>query len=319
MSFIFILLAVYLLIGAGYVLFLLTQRPLNVLTIPIDLLGGPIYLVHNLYKYLVKKDLNPANIRHKDILKGKKAVFFDLDGTIWDSDLAWLSALREVSTDNNLLVTGMENIYSPGMDLKSIWKNIQLRTGFNMPKNKNIDVLAKETEQKLISYIKKAENPSLMEGFTEAAYFFKVEKGFKLALVTNSGAEVTKEITERTGVSTVFDLIITGDDVSKKKPSPNIFLKAARRLKVSPKEVIVFEDSLSGSQAAAKAGMDQIIIWRTETPQVSYKGNIYGFYPDFIDIGKILEKTSRERVLESIENIRKNKEEESTITPESTQ
>ena len=68
--------------------------------------------------------------------------------------------------------------------------------------------------------------------------------------------------------------------------------------------MLVFEDSLSGSKAAQRAGMDQVIIWRTDTPQVDYRGNIYGFFPDFEGLDKMLSAPSRERVLEGIKKFR---------------
>ena len=173
-----------------------------------------------------------------------------------------------------------------------------------MPPKKNFRTLAKETEAKMIEHIKSSEDISLIGGFQDIAFFLKEEKGLKLALVTNSGKEIAEAVTQKTGVAYMFDLILTGSEVSKKKPSPKIFLAAARKLRVSPKNVLVFEDSLSGSKAAQRAGMDQIIIWRSDIPQVDYRGNIYGFFPDFEGLDKMISAPSRERVLEGIKQFR---------------
>jgi beta-phosphoglucomutase-like phosphatase (HAD superfamily) len=52
-----------------------------------------------------------------------------------------------------------------------------------------------------------------------------------------------------------FQMVITGDEVVKGKPDPAIFLRAARSLRVGANETLVFEDSVSGVQAAKAAGM----------------------------------------------------------------
>ena len=272
--------------------------------LPINIIGGPILAIHFFIKYYFKKDTGSANIRHKDILKGKKAAFFDLDGTIWDSDLLWIGAIEQVAKDNGLGSIDVRSTYSPGTELVKIWKVLQAYNRFKIPAKKNFRVLAKETEAKLIEHIKSSENITLVEGFKDIAFFLKEEKGLKLALVTNSGKEIAEAVAQKTDIAYMLDLILTGSEVSKKKPSPKIFLKAARKLHVSPKNVLVFEDSLSGSKAAQKAGMDQIIIWRADIPQVEYHGNIYGFFPDFEDLDKMIETPSRERVLEGIKQFR---------------
>jgi HAD superfamily hydrolase (TIGR01509 family) len=56
----------------------------------------------------------------------------------------------------------------------------------------------------------------------------------------------------------LFDALVTGDDVTRNKPDPEIFQKAAKKLGVNPEDCIVIEDAISGLQAARKAGMTSI-------------------------------------------------------------
>ncbi|GIW69283.1 MAG: hypothetical protein KatS3mg101_0030 [Patescibacteria group bacterium] len=295
---------VYVLFGIIYTVYVLTRRPLSIFLIPINILGGPILVIHYFVKYYIKKEYSPARIRHKDILKDKKAAFFDLDGTIWASDHIWIDCIAEVARENGLGEIDILSTYAPGADLKKRWKVLQAYNGFKMPEKKNATLLAKETENKMVEYIKKSESLELIPGFIDISYFLKVEKDLKLALITNSSKEVTEAFVEKTGTGNTFDLILTGNDVRKEKPSPQIFLKAARKLHISPREVLVFEDSLSGSKAAARAGMDQIIIWRNDTPQTDYYGKIFGFFPDFEELDEILNAPSQQRVLEGVAKFR---------------
>ena len=65
----------------------------------------------------------------------------------------------------------------------------------------------------------------------------------------------------------LFDVIITGNDISRGKPNPDIFLLAAQRLYLEPQECIVFEDAVLGVEAAKRAGMKCIGIDRYNNPQ----------------------------------------------------
>ena len=298
---------VYLTAGVVYAGYVLSQRPFSIFMLPINILGGPLLAGHYFIKYYFKKDAGPAKIRHKDLLKGKKAAFFDLDGTVWDSDILWIDAIGKVARENGLGEIDIRSTYLPGTELVKIWKVLQAYNGFKLPEKKNFRTLAAETEAKMVEHINNSENIDLIEGFRDITFFLKEEKGLKLALVTNSSREIAGALTQKTGVVYLFDLILTGSEISKKKPSPKIFLTAARKLHVSPKNVLVFEDSLSGSKAAEKAGMDQVIIWRTDIPQVEYHGNIYGFYPDFEGLDKIISTPSQQRVLEGIKRFRESK------------
>ncbi|KKS28606.1 MAG: haloacid dehalogenase-like protein hydrolase [candidate division WWE3 bacterium GW2011_GWB1_42_117] len=289
---------------AGYVL---SQRPFSIFMLPINILGGPLLAVHYFIKYYFKKDAGPAKIRHKDLLKEKKAAFFDLDGTIWDSDMLWIEAIGKVARENSFGEINIRSTYLPGTELVKTWKVLQAYNGFKLPEKKNFRALATETEAKMVEHINSSENIDLIEGFRDITFFLKEERGLKLALVTNSSREIAEALTQKTGVAYLFDLILTGSEISKKKPSPKIFFTAARKLHVSSKNVLVFEDSLSGSKAAERAGMDQIIIWRTDLPQVEYHGNIYGFYPDFEGLDKIISTPSQQRVLEGIKHFRESK------------
>lgn len=77
----------------------------------------------------------------------------------------------------------------------------------------------------------------------------------KVALVTTaSKANVTSALTHRTDLLNLFDLIITGEDVTQHKPHPEAYFKAAQLLNVTPQECIIFEDSHAGIAAGVSFG-----------------------------------------------------------------
>jgi beta-phosphoglucomutase len=77
-------------------------------------------------------------------------------------------------------------------------------------------------------------------------------------ITLGSASKNARPILDKVKITGVFDAIVDGNDVSKAKPNPEVFLKAARQTKSEPKNCIVFEDSLAGIQAANVAGMMSI-------------------------------------------------------------
>lgn len=84
--------------------------------------------------------------------------------------------------------------------------------------------------------------------------------------VASSGRRVSVEATLRAiGLDRTFDAVVTREDVESVKPSPDLFLLAARRLAVDPAQCAVLEDSDEGSLAARRAGMAVVDVrYRTQ-------------------------------------------------------
>lgn len=72
---------------------------------------------------------------------------------------------------------------------------------------------------------------------------------------------------ERCGIAGFFDARISGDAVTRCKPDPEIYLKAAEALDVTPGECIVFEDAKAGIEAARRAGAGRIVALATTLPR----------------------------------------------------
>jgi HAD superfamily hydrolase (TIGR01509 family) len=81
-----------------------------------------------------------------------------------------------------------------------------------------------------------------------------------------------------------FPTIVSADDVTLSKPHPETFLKAAQLLGVAPADCLVFEDVPKGVEAAARAGMDAVVLTTTH-PASDFAGlaNVRHFAPDFTD------------------------------------
>jgi HAD superfamily hydrolase (TIGR01509 family) len=93
----------------------------------------------------------------------------------------------------------------------------------------------------------------LMEFLSDAR-----RQGIRMALATAAGKANREFTLDGLGVTAYFDAVVGAEDVRSGKPDPEIFLRAAERVGAAPSSCVVFEDALSGVEAAARAGMKAV-------------------------------------------------------------
>ena len=81
------------------------------------------------------------------------------------------------------------------------------------------------------------------------------EMKLPLAVATSSVSASARPLLDRTGIKSLFSVVITGDEVQQGKPHPDIYLRAAKKLGISPEACLVIEDSLAGIAAGKAANM----------------------------------------------------------------
>ncbi len=110
-----------------------------------------------------------------------------------------------------------------------------------------------KTYEKYLQYVQ--EGLLVYPGARTVLETLKAE-GHALALCSSADRIKIEANMETAGIPlSVFDVIMSGNDVTRKKPSPDIFLIAAQKLLANPKDCVVIEDALTGIQAAKHAGM----------------------------------------------------------------
>lgn len=85
-------------------------------------------------------------------------------------------------------------------------------------------------------------------------------KGIKTAIVSGSHSSNVRLALSMLGLEGLFDLVVSGDDISSKKPNPGPFLHAAEKLCIRPEDCLVIEDSYAGCEAARRAGMKLVVV-----------------------------------------------------------
>lgn len=189
----------------------------------------------------------------------KKGFIFDLDGVIVDTAkyhyLAWKKLAKSIDVDfthvQNEQLKGVSRIESLKKILK--WGNKTLsETEFNQ-------LMSKKNEEYL-SYISTM-NASEILPDVDKVLDFLIERKQPIAL--GSASKNASEILHKVNLFNQFNAIVDGNDVTKAKPDPEVFLNAAEAINVKPEDCVVFEDSVAGIQAANTANMISIGIGET--------------------------------------------------------
>lgn len=178
-----------------------------------------------------------------------KAVIFDMDGVIFDTERIYLEDWTKVFKKYGYEMKKEIYLSVMGRGRKVVKEVFRKHFGQELP----IEKMYKEKDFLLNEAINNNKIP-LKEGAIEILNFLG-NNGYKIALASSAKRDRILKQVELAGIKEKFKIIVSGDDVKNNKPDPEIFLKAAKGLDVSPKQCIVIEDSTSGICAASKAGM----------------------------------------------------------------
>jgi len=184
----------------------------------------------------------------------KKGFIFDLDGVIVDTAkyhfLAWQKLAKSLDIDfteeENEQLKGVSRVRSLEKILD--WGNKTISQDlFN-------ELMGKKNEDYL-SYIAEMDSDEILPDVPRVLNTLK-EKNQPISL--GSASKNARTILERVNLKSDFDAIVDGNDVTKAKPDPEVFLIAAKQISVKPEDCIVFEDSVAGVTAANTANMISI-------------------------------------------------------------
>lgn len=187
------------------------------------------------------------------IPKKIKAVIFDFDGLLVNSE-----ELRELAIRNFLEKYGKKFNHKDYKDTVS--GSREEVTKFIRDKYQLPGELEKLSEERVAFFDQLFnERLALMEGVTELLE--RVKKwGLKCGIATGRTKDYVFDGLKRLGVFDYFEAIATADDVVKRKPDPEVYLLAAKRLGVNPKYCLALDDSPNGVVSAKKAGMKVIFV-----------------------------------------------------------
>ena len=183
------------------------------------------------------------------MLKNKKAVIFDLDGTLVDSMWMWKAIDIEYLGKFGIPLPPTLQKDIEGMSFSET--AVYFKETFQIPDS--LDKIKADWNQ--MAYDKYTKEVPLKNGVGEFLERCK-ENGIKFGIATSNSRELVDATLEALKIREYFDCVMTACEVAKGKPAPDIYLAVAENIGVNPKDCLVFEDIEMGILAGKSAGME---------------------------------------------------------------
>ena len=189
-----------------------------------------------------------------------KAVIFDLDGVVVHTDGYHYKAWKKLADDRGWKFDGTLNDRLRGVSRIDSLQIILDHNGIDLPEAEKIELANRKNEdyRRLLTGI---DESALVAGALDFIRTLRA-RGIKTGLGSSSKNATT--VLESLGITDLFDAIVTGNDIARSKPDPEIFMEGARRLGSAPSETYVFEDAVSGVDAARAGGFVAVGFGPTE-------------------------------------------------------
>ena len=182
-----------------------------------------------------------------------RAIIFDMDGVIVDSEPWHERAYREVFQELGYGEThGVDFAAYYGRSDRSLWVDFIAR---HKP-TQSLEELIELKQTRFLDMVRKEQPlfPDIVPLLENLA------PRYRLALASGSWHPVITAVLELQDIRRFFRVVLSVKDVAREKPAPDVFLRAAEMLEITPQDCCVIEDSIAGVEGALAAGMAVIAI-----------------------------------------------------------
>lgn len=176
-----------------------------------------------------------------------KAIFFDLDGTLMDSEMYYINGTKEWLNSLNIQYDENEIMKIVGLTMEDTYKFLAKLSGLSYS-----DCIMYNED-----YFNSHPINFVELIFKEVKVVFQKlnERGYKIAICSMSPYKYIRKFVEDNNLDRYVNFCISGEDLKHNKPAPDIYLKSLKDLNLKKDEVIVVEDAYSGIMAAINAGL----------------------------------------------------------------
>ena len=183
-----------------------------------------------------------------------KAVIFDMDGVLIDSEPLWKIAMEEVFSSVGCTLTKKDFQKTVGLRIDEVIEYWYNEAGWDGTTPKEVE---KRIIERMIELIK--ENGEPLTGVIETLDYLE-QRAFKIGLATSSHHVLIEAVLDVLRIRERFDVVHSAEDEQHGKPHPAVYLTVAERLKIDPINCLVIEDSLNGIIAGKAAKMKVVCI-----------------------------------------------------------
>ncbi|MFC1502208.1 HAD family hydrolase [bacterium] len=177
-----------------------------------------------------------------------QAIIFDMDGVLVDSEPLHIKAEQRTFASFGLSISDAEFRSYMGRTVRIMLSEIIQKYNLNTTLESIYPI-----HQKNLALLYKEEVESI-PGISRLIRDCK-KRNYRMAIASSSDKVLIQSVLDKFQWAPYFEAVVSGEEINRTKPFPDIFLEAARRLKVDPISCAVIEDSTAGVQAAKAAGM----------------------------------------------------------------
>jgi HAD superfamily hydrolase (TIGR01509 family) len=181
-----------------------------------------------------------------------KAFLFDFDGVIAETENHHITAWQRTLSFMGLQVPDEVAVRAMEVDDREFLADLFTERGIPVDK---VDEWVARKQVLTVELLRHA--PRLYPGVAEVVQ--ALHGNARLAVVSGTWRENIEAVLHAGGLADAFDLIVGKEDVTRRKPDPEAYLLALKKLRLSPKSVLVLEDSPSGISSARAAGIQRIV------------------------------------------------------------
>jgi HAD superfamily hydrolase (TIGR01509 family) len=188
-----------------------------------------------------------------------EAVVLDMDGVLIDTEPVWRAAETDVFAGLGIALSESDVLESTGQPIEElipVWRQRSPSGGAGSGASLSDAEVAGLVIDQVIVHVKAEGQP--MPGVTAAIALFE-RCGLRLAIASSSPRRLIDAVCDRLGLGGI-DVRCSAMDEARGKPAPDVYLTAARRLRVAPAQCLAVEDSLNGLASARAAGMTCVAV-----------------------------------------------------------
>jgi HAD superfamily hydrolase (TIGR01509 family) len=187
-----------------------------------------------------------------------RAVIFDLDGVLMESEQLWDAARREVVADHGGEWRDDATTAMQGMSSVEWGEYLHDTLGVDLPTDEIIDLVVENLLDRYRQHL------PLLPGAVDAVH--RTGERWPLGLASSSNREVIDEVLRLADLDGAFAVTLSSEEVAHGKPEPDVYLEVARRLDEDPHDCAAVEDSTNGIRSALAAGCRVIAVPNREYP-----------------------------------------------------
>lgn len=214
-----------------------------------------------------------------------KAVIFDMDGVIFDSERLVLEGWQEIAAKYG--IEGIEEVLPRclGVNAQATREIFREYYGQDFP----YDTYKKEASALFHSRYGNGKLP-LKPGVKELLSYLK-ENGYLVGLASSTRQAIVEQEIRDAGLMPYFDNLVCGDMLKRSKPEPDIYLKACENLDVEPRMAVAVEDSYNGIRSAKRAGMVPVMVPDMVQPDEEMRSLAHKICKDLFEVKNWISET----------------------------